>query len=786
MRHAATEVAPRHKYLVDHGARMEIPPPGQEHHPQLVGHKIELRGAPKGPNFAAFAFKAWARLPVLGLVSFLRLVCAAHLVVMALIYFLASDRQVALLHMWPPQLLVGVVYMALALFHLAQLGSTLIDEIPRSHRRRSRKDEKGQQGSGFRTRSQLWLALDTLVEPYETLSAAFLWCTSFDSLLVTNQVVSVVAQTWQAYHVSTGLTNPSVALAYAVLVGLHCLAIPWCVRAPLLAVRTTLVLTTHLIFSFVVTTVIPLVYIVPVVVSYQSSGIYGLLFSNEWLTANVFLLRVLVVHSFFDLLVKLCPIVATMHTMHELTLAMTHLVSVSRVIELKRAPSMSAISEKDEVSSAKSRHSSAFADGFSRLMASRKSTVKRPSQVHASVIAVRGRDEPTPLRSDVDASIKSKVVAAPVAAPHARPRHQPVVKLLSLTDAATLTFENKLFVGAYVALYVMWGLFVLAVAIYFASTRYMCPSYCAIQVAPWFTSTCQCAYVNLNCPQLNISGTTAEIEALLNVTSVGPHVFWLQLVRCDVGHGVSDATLAQLPLLFGLSLWQANVTLWPSPSLTSWPPLLTKLSFQHSPLLTSVPDVLSPLPPSVQVLFVVDSPISTLPDATVQSWTNLRQLWLSNLLLETLPLSMAGLRSLDELRLHNNRLVALPNAILHSMALLQTLSISSNNLTAVPWDSRNLFIDVSHNPIVAMPRDVTTDLLVGGTIAVADTPFCATSMKANPLKWQTVCAPPCSPHCAASLLKNGLCDISCLLPQCQYDLGDCAEFTMLQNWKWGI
>ncbi|RHY32209.1 hypothetical protein DYB32_002764 [Aphanomyces invadans] len=338
-----------------------------------------------------------------------------------------------------------------------------------------------------------------------------------------------------------------------------------------------------------------------------------------------------------------------------------------------------------------------------------------------------------------------------------------------------MTLDNQVFVRRFVSFHVVLGVVVMGLAVYSYATRPRCPAYCAQHVAPWFASTCGCIYVNVDCAKLNISGSTSDMEGMLTADTIGSSVFWVQIANCDVANGLSPRTMQQLPALYGISLWQTHLSDWTMPE-TVWPAQLTKISLQHSPHLTEVPQVLSPLPSSVQVLFLVGCGITELSNSTVQSWRRLRQLWISQLPITTLPPSIATLEMLDGLRLNNNRLVSFSVDTIRTMATLEVLSLSSNNLTLLPWGKRAIETDVADNPIATLPRELSVDFLATGVVTVASTVFCAVQLKQNPTKWATICHPLCAPHCSSQLVGNGLCDVSCLVPQCDYDGGDCNEF----------
>ncbi|ETV80298.1 hypothetical protein H257_06629 [Aphanomyces astaci] len=156
----------------------------------------------------------------------------------------------------------------------------------------------------------------------------------------------MLAQTWQAYTMSTLVLEPDFALAFAVLVGATAFAVPACLLLPSPLMRTT---------SWWRSSCSPLsfhcVYMVlPTLASYFASKVYlCVLFSNEDFVVSVYSARQVAVSASKDILIKLCPIVAMMQTMRNLIRCFGAAPPVSHALKLKKLPTMSTITETGEL-----------------------------------------------------------------------------------------------------------------------------------------------------------------------------------------------------------------------------------------------------------------------------------------------------------------------------------------------------------------------------------------------------------------------------------------------------
>ncbi|KAF0683074.1 Aste57867_24854 [Aphanomyces stellatus] len=301
--------------------------------------------------------------------------------------------------------------------------------------------------------------------------------------------------------------------------------------------------------------------------------------------------------------------------------------------------------------------------------------------------------------------------------------------------------------------------------------RESCPAVCIFQFAPWWSPTCQCAYVEINCALFNTSAMHS-IDNYLLPSLLGTRVSTIAIQRCALSNGIPLATLAPFQRLYGLYVLFSNITQWPNndPNITSLPDSLGSIRLRYSNL-TAVPAILATVPANLIYLRLEGAPISTIPDIYFKAWTNVASISLNELQLTDIPMALtARSRPLEWLELRGNRIRRIPSAWQPDLSHLEILDLSTNLLEDGPWHlvKSSVTLELSSNPIPSVPSSLDPTLLKKRTIVLDETPYCS-----SPTAILDSCRPKCSPLCQTEMIGDGKCDWPCFSALCEYDGGDC-------------
>ncbi|KAF0701013.1 Aste57867_8459 [Aphanomyces stellatus] len=325
---------------------------------------------------------------------------------------------------------------------------------------------------------------------------------------------------------------------------------------------------------------------------------------------------------------------------------------------------------------------------------------------------------------------------------------------------------------AYAVCASLWGVALVTTSKAANWDRAPCPSTCEVAVSPWWTQTCECAYVRINCALQRLRGES--IDDQLDPAVLGTGVISIDVRRCALPHGIPMATLAPFQRLFVIHITFSNMTSWahdPTNQSLGFPPSLANLGIRYSKL-TAVPTVLLSLPPNIIYLTLEGASIATIPDAFFAAWSNVTSFWLLHLNLTQVPTPLATHPTpLEYIAFTGNQIQSVPLTWQPPMTRLRGLDLSANALTDGPWHlvRPNLQLELSSNPIATVPTTVDPALLANRVVVLDDTPYCAT--KSSP-----PCLPKCSPLCHARMIGNHRCDWTCYSAACSYDGGDCDTF----------
>ncbi|ETW00300.1 hypothetical protein H310_07673 [Aphanomyces invadans] len=260
-----------------------------------------------------------------------------------------------------------------------------------------------------------------------------------------------------------------------------------------------------------------------------------------------------------------------------------------------------------------------------------------------------------------------------------------------IRESFHLTFRSRRPLIVYLMVNIAWGTSLVSLTTAATFFRTPCPGICVQETAPWFDTACHCAYVEINCALQGIPGDS--LDAMLAPSLVGTDVFYLDVRRCALPHGISLATLSPFQNLYAIVIYFSSMTDWPVRSEDErFPSSLTVLHIRGSQL-TEVPPVLLHLPPSMALLRLHDSPIRSIPDKFFTAWAGLSSLVLSqlNLTHHSIP-PLGALPKLSALDMRGNEITELPSewttASSHVDLQLNSLNrvdLSANRLRHGPW-----------------------------------------------------------------------------------------------------
>ncbi|CAK4660650.1 unnamed protein product, partial [Aphanomyces euteiches] len=114
------------------------------------------------------------------------------------------------------------------------------------------------------------------------------------------------------------------------------------------------------------------------------------------------------------------------------------------------------------------------------------------------------------------------------------------------------------YVMLYVSCTILWAIFLALSLLHAMWFRASCPASCMEYVSPLWTSKCQCMYVHVNCHLLGHQDVEKELQA----SQLSSNVFAIMVSRCDLTHGISNATLNQFQELYFVGIHFTNMTSW--------------------------------------------------------------------------------------------------------------------------------------------------------------------------------------------------------------------------------
>ncbi|KAF0701016.1 Aste57867_8462 [Aphanomyces stellatus] len=329
-----------------------------------------------------------------------------------------------------------------------------------------------------------------------------------------------------------------------------------------------------------------------------------------------------------------------------------------------------------------------------------------------------------------------------------------------------LQFHQNRRLLAYAIMSSVWGVALMWVSAAANWYRATCPTTCIYAFAPWWTLTCQCGYVKINCAT---SGITHDdvVMSLLHPAPLGSMVFSIDIRRCALTHGIPLATFVPFDNLYILLVAFSNMTDWPLGPNATLPSSLVSLSIRYSNL-TELPVIFASLPSSMTYLRIEGASIASIPDSFYHAWANTPCIALNYLNLTAFPAALDG-AALERLELRGNRIQHVPSEW-HPPSSLVLIDLSANALVDGPWGWTNAgrVLDLSSNPIASIPANVDSTLLTTRAVVLDDTPYCAFS--------NTACRSKCAHLCQANKINDGRCDWVCFSAACNFDGGDCDSF----------
>ncbi|OQR86686.1 hypothetical protein ACHHYP_10244 [Achlya hypogyna] len=317
---------------------------------------------------------------------------------------------------------------------------------------------------------------------------------------------------------------------------------------------------------------------------------------------------------------------------------------------------------------------------------------------------------------------------------------------------------------ALVLSYSMVAAVLIAVAGYSSYGRHQCPPGCRHSTSTWLSSSCDCVHIRWNCVLDGLMNDSDDLNAYLS-TSFGTALRFLHVQECPLTQGLGDATLGAFPNLEAIHLERTGLTHW---NLSTLPTSLYAL-YIHGSNLSALPPFLQMLPPTLETLYITDTPLaSNVPAAVWTQWHGLYDLALTGTNQTAVADTIAGLSSLQYLDLGRNYISAMPST-LSALTSLSAVLLDENDLTEVPTvlttGNSNLRLYLNGNPIRAVPTSLlqAVQLLL---VQVASTVYCNSTHS-------VVCYTDCAQDCARPRLGDDYCDPPCNVSACAYDAGDC-------------
>ncbi|KDO35320.1 hypothetical protein SPRG_00169 [Saprolegnia parasitica CBS 223.65] len=464
------------------------------------------------------------------------------------------------------------------------------------------------------------------------------WMAS-DTVRATFQAIETTAQVLQGYHLSALSVDKDIVLVYALLISGRCLVVPWLLFSSNVFVKTTLILAINSLVSFGIAVGLAMVRILPpllLAVTGETKDIY----SPEWGTRNILLARFIFPTSGADLLEK-------------------SIVLSANVVNVRRL-----------------------------VLAAAKLPPQRPSL---------RRTYTAPVMLGPSASVLSLRRATSFAKLHSVASQS----LRTVTEVGqTLQFRQKRILKLFLVYQLLMGATVLFNVIDLVWLRSPCPHGCQLQTHPWFTRSCSCAYLHMNCADPSFE--KANLSDSLSPDIWGASVFFLHLSQCYLPTGLDLRLLARLHSVSALAIDFSNMTSWDAPPNVTWPPSLHGINLRYGNL-TAIPSVFYTLPPQLQTLSIMGHPLRTIPSDLFSRWTTVTWLGLAGAQITSLPDAMVRLVHLERLILIDNQLSEIPATWATAFPVMQRYELSGNAISILPptlVDAKpKALIDLSNNPV---------------------------------------------------------------------------------------
>jgi len=683
--------------------------------------------------------KLYARIPILMLAFVKHFISALFFLALGFTFLGMGDSAKLSTQTFAPQL-TGIVYCFFALLHFSALFNTQWI---------SRK-EKNTQHKSIWNRSKIpeykhfvlerisksWHNFDQKSRKKSFRKRIWLFQEEFSptgvNAFIMWQILELGALTIQAAGASRSIVDSQIIFAYATGVSLYSWICPWFFFVQNPFVRTTVLMYMSSLFGFFLSIGIPLIVLVPSII--QNLILGSMMFNDvEWLTQMLLFGRSQCPSSLAQLILKIVIYTSGYLTQRRLVKSIQYLPMIPKIQkEVKKERNL------DQQESAK----------------------KRLIPNIITVISVIPQDI-TKKRTTFTSVLQNKA------------------KVLHTTIPNVFEFRNKRMLKLYLLAIIIWGFFVMSTSCYSLWFRQKCPNGCIYQFYPWFDSSCQCAYFQINCIKLGIPGFT--VDHLLEDPVLGPNLMTIHIKHCDIANGIQDKTIQRHQKLYAIVAEYTNMSTW-NANRDVLPIGFSLLRIRYSNL-KEIPGILRSAPPNLQMIGIIGCDIESIPLGIIQSWKLASILSLSELNLQEVPNGISNLTGLQYLSLYNNNISVIPHGI-GDLPFLQFLDVSANSINVFPIEiihqNTKLQIDLALNPITEIPSGVESSMLNSRQIVIDGTMYCnqlnelVDKSKLPSFNFKYVCLDACSLECNALHIGDHICDLPCNTEKCQWDGGDCG------------
>lgn len=282
--------------------------------------------------------------------------------------------------------------------------------------------------------------------------------------------------------------------------------------------------------------------------------------------------------------------------------------------------------------------------------------------------------------------------------------------------------------------FVLWGCGILAFHL-----LAMYPSYgleicgCDLQVRPWFATKCACSVFEYNCYRQGTTSPSEDSFAELDETSLAV----LVLSHCP--QLVVPTSIRRFPKLIGIEIWNSTLLSWTK---DAGPTQLSHPSMTYICLvgvnMTGIPDgLLYDIPSALKDIEIARCNITSLPDDLDERWQHVKTLYIEDAELKTVPDVLARMR-VDDFSLAGNHIETLSPAISGNHGVgdgYYALSLSNNPLKTLPERIGDLsklrFLAFENTQLEELPDWVYKVQRQGYHIYMYGTPFCANKSDAE-------------------------------------------------------